>query len=195
MPSRGYPNSTDDAPRPVHESLSAPLFSFRAAEKLRFEGTNPTDEGGFDRAHQDRLRVREKQFTNAHSSGGSLVCRGRIYATRPFCLPTTGRIYAAPTLPSARRNPIAVIPILRGLFQQPPQSRLTFYTMLTRLLRMRRGLATCVCSLWPLHPQNLANLLHPFNKQVLTPFLLRSTPPRISPYALLAAERRSTISR
>ena len=60
----------------------------------------------------------DKGLLKNPSSGGSLLCRGRIYATRPFCLPTTGRIYAAPTLPSARRNPIAVIPILRGLFQQ-----------------------------------------------------------------------------
>ena len=43
------------------------------------------------------------------------MCRGRIYASLVFRRPATGRMYAAPTLPSARRNPIAVI---AGVFQQ-----------------------------------------------------------------------------
>ena len=57
------------------------------------------------------------------SANGKLPCRGRIHATRPFCLSTTGRIYAAPTHPSPRRNPTAVIPTLRGLFQQTIEGR------------------------------------------------------------------------
>ena len=51
-----------------------------------------------------------------------------IYATRPFSPPIMGRIYAAPTLPSTRWYPFAVIPALQGFFNNPLKGGVNFLT-------------------------------------------------------------------